>query len=346
MFLEDSVVISNVNIKGNKYLLKIVSHTAIKAAKAGQFFMIKCKSEYFTLRRPISLHYADTKANILEFYYEVKGNGTKDLSLFEHGDKIEIHGPLGNGFSTNIAGKEVLVVGGGMGIAPMKQLISILKRKNKVTFVAGGRDFASLEILKSFDLENISAFVTTDDGSIGLKGTVVSKVLSLLNEKTYDTIYVCGPHVIMNIIGQLAIEKNIFCEVSLESRMACGVKACVGCSIPTTYGMKKVCHDGPVFDANSVINVRPLENTVTCETFETFETSETSEISLEKDDKKKIDRKSIVNEKIESENIENKNIENKKTEKKKIEKKKIEKKKIEKKKIDKKKTSKKKKEVK
>ncbi|MDR3258533.1 MAG: dihydroorotate dehydrogenase electron transfer subunit [Fusobacteriaceae bacterium] len=313
MFLEDSAVLSNVNIGGGKYLLKIASQTAIKAAKAGQFFMIKCKSEYFTLRRPISLHYANTKTNILEFYYEVKGKGTKDLSSFEFGDKIEIHGPLGNGFSTNIVGKEILVVGGGMGIAPMKQLISILKGTNKITFVAGGRDFSAIKILESFDLEGISTFVTTDDGSIGLRGSVVSKVSSLLEEKKYDSIYVCGPHVIMDIIGKLAIEKNIFCEVSLESRMACGVKACVGCSILTTYGMKKVCHDGPVFDATSVINVRPIENTTACE------------ISFPDNEEKK-----------EQENKEEKNKEEKNKEQK-IDNKKLEKKKIEKKKTDKKK---------
>ncbi|MDR1832774.1 MAG: dihydroorotate dehydrogenase electron transfer subunit [Fusobacteriaceae bacterium] len=266
MFLENAAVLANARVAENKYLMKVVSPKTVGAAKPGQFYMLRCKDDYFTLRRPVSVHGADALTNVLEFYYEVKGAGTRDLAGFAPADGIEIQGPLGKGFTTAEKGRELLVVGGGMGLAPMKYLTEILKRDNNVTLVAGGRDAEALRILSNFDLTGISVFVTTDDGAVGAKGTVIPKVSELLSEKKYDRIYVCGPAPMMILVGQLALAERVPCEISMESRMACGVKACVGCSFLTNEGMKKVCADGPVFDGTLIreINNTEQKNCGTC----------------------------------------------------------------------------------
>ncbi|MEG2220119.1 MAG: FAD-binding oxidoreductase, partial [Cetobacterium sp.] len=128
MFLEDCKILENYQVSENYYLMKIESNKASQHSKAGQFFMLKVKNEIRILRRPISLHFVDKDKNILEFYYEVKGGGTKEFSSLEAGEVINIQGPLGKGFKTDVSGKKCVVIGGGMGIAPTKLLINDLKK--------------------------------------------------------------------------------------------------------------------------------------------------------------------------------------------------------------------------
>lgn len=264
MLLENTIVLSNLKVSENFYLLSLVSNNSIEHCKPGQFYMLKCKNDIFTLRRPISLHYANKETNVLEFYYEVKGGGTKDLASFQKGDVMNIQGPLGNGFDTNISNKNILVIGGGMGLAPMKYLVENLSKNNNVTFIIGARNASGLNILNNFELKNIQTFVTTDDGSKGIKGNVVDKLKVLLTDKSYDMILTCGPEPMMIAVGKIALDHNIPCQMSLEARMACGVKACVGCSIKTNDGMKKVCYDGPVFSADTIVDISPSEQNVGC----------------------------------------------------------------------------------
>ena len=263
MILENSLVLSNIKVSESTYLLSVTADKSIKHCAPGQFYMLKCKNDIFTLRRPISLHYADKNANILEFYYETKGKGTQDIASLVKGDTINIQGPLGNGFDTSISGKDILVIGGGMGIAPMKYLTETLSPNNKITFIVGSRNSGGISILKNFELENIQTYVTTDDGSVGMKGNVVDKLETLLQEKTYSAIYVCGPEPMMVAAAKVAMAHDVLCYISLEARMACGVKACVGCSIKTNDGMKKVCHDGPVFSSTTIVDFTPITDNST-----------------------------------------------------------------------------------
>ncbi|MGL4998758.1 MAG: dihydroorotate dehydrogenase electron transfer subunit [Cetobacterium sp.] len=261
MFLEDCKVLENYKVGEDYYLMKIESDKASQHSKAGQFFMIKLKNEIRILRRPISLHYADKDRNILEFYYEVKGGGTKEFAALKSGDNLNIQGPLGTGFTTELKDKKCVVVGGGMGIAPTKLLIDKLKKENEVIFIAGGRSKEALNILQNLNLDGVKIYITTDDGSLGEKGNVVTVLNRVLAEEKIDIVQTCGPHKMMEAVAEVSLKASVFCEVSLEERMACGVKACVGCSIKTLAGMKKVCHDGPVFDASIIIDVNPKENT-------------------------------------------------------------------------------------
>lgn len=250
MFLEECEIIENIKISEDKYLLKVKSEKSYKYTKAGQFFMLECKKY---LRRAISVHNADK--NILEFYYQVKGDGTKNLS--EMSDAINMHGPLGNGFETNIKNKNLLLAAGGMGIAPFKFLINKLKEKNNITLIFGGANESAIKIIEYFDTKNIKLYITTDDGSIGDKCNCVDKTKEVLKENNFDLIYTCGPEIMMKGIIKSALENNIKCFASMEQRMACGVNACLGCNIEIFDNLNKekkiknakVCHDGPVFDA-------------------------------------------------------------------------------------------------
>lgn len=259
MFLEDCQILTNEKISEKYYLIKLKGDKTIKPASAGQFFMLQTKDKSTLLRRPISLHYVNKEEKILEFYYEVKGKGTEEFSRLKTGDTMNIQGPLGHGFTTNIKNENIIVVGGGMGIAPMKLLIEELSKYNNVTFICGGRDKNALKILKNMNLINIETIETTDDGSLGIKGNVTIPLKEIIKKRKIDRIYTCGPHIMMMAIKNIAELENIYCEISLEERMACGVKACVGCSILTKQGMKKVCHDGPVFDSKIIINMNPKE---------------------------------------------------------------------------------------
>ena len=252
MFLEDSVVIDNIQISDDKYIIKVKSKESYKYSKAGQFFMLKSNT---FLRRPISLHYIDN--DILEFYYQVKGEGTKYLSQLKKDDILNIQGPLGNGFDISFKDKNILLVAGGMGIAPFKLLIEKLLYNNTyITLIMGGANETAIKIITRFDTSSIDLYITTDDGSVGDKGNTVDKTKELLKQKNFDIIYTCGPTVMMKGIVNIANENNILCYASLEERMACGVNACLGCNIEikdnnseSGYTLKKVCHDGPVFDS-------------------------------------------------------------------------------------------------
>ena len=249
MFLEDCIISDNIQICSDKYILRVKSKESYKYSKAGQFFMLKSNT---FLRRPISLHYIDD--DILEFYYQVKGKGTEYLSKLKKDDIISIQGPLGNGFDTEVKNKKILITAGGMGIAPIKLLIEKLINNNSITLIMGGSNESAIKIIKRFDTSNIDLYITTDDGSVGDKCNAVDKTKELLKEKSFDIIYTCGPTVMMSALIKIANEKNTLCYASLEERMACGVNACLGCCIELKddkngYALKKVCYDGPVFDA-------------------------------------------------------------------------------------------------
>lgn len=261
MFLENCEIIENRKVDPNYFLMKIRSEKMAANSKPGQFFMLKCNRGLTILRRPISLHNVISTENILEFYYEVKGKGTEEFSELLPGEMINVQGPLGNGFNTALTEKTLLLIGGGMGMAPMKYLLNtLLEKGNKIIFIPGGRNSSALEILKSFNLnrQNLVIHMMSDDGSAGSKGNVIEKMREVLKEQHIDMIFSCGPHRMMELVGEIANEKEIPCQISLEERMACGVKACVGCSIKTLDGMKKVCHDGPVFDSKIIVETMPV----------------------------------------------------------------------------------------
>lgn len=219
----------------------------------GQFVNIlvdNCNNVF--LRRPISICDVDYDKNLLFLYIKNVGKGTEKLCRSKIGDNWNLLLPLGNGFRISEERKlaNPLLVGGGVGMAPLVLLGKSLKERGiNPTFLLGGNSSDDICLFETF--KNIApVYVTTIDGSKGEKGVVTDH--SCLKTNSYDIIYCCGPTPMMKALNSYAKEKGIRCLVSLENRMACGLGACLCCVEDTTEGNRCVCTDGPVFDTNEL----------------------------------------------------------------------------------------------
>jgi dihydroorotate dehydrogenase electron transfer subunit len=246
--LLDLVVTENRFIGENHILMKLTSDNPLPRVLPGQFVEVRVdKTPTVFLRRPISINFVDYERNELWLLVQLVGDGTKSLSQLKKGDVVNVIMPLGNGFSspTNARDK-VLLVGGGVGIAPLLMLGSELKRDGfSVDFLLGARTESALLLLDEFRKYG-TLFLTTEDGSCGEQGFVTNH--SILRKQSYTKIYTCGPTPMMKSVAAFAHKSNIDCEVSLENRMACGLGACLCCVTDTNEGHKCVCSDGPVFN--------------------------------------------------------------------------------------------------
>ena len=197
------------------------------------------------LRRPISIH--DVADGKIWFLVQLVGDGTRWLGQLHEGDTLNAVLPLGNGFSMDSSQKSPLLVGGGVGVAPLLYLGRKLREQGvRPTFLLGARTASMLLRLDAFQALG-EVFVTTEDGSLGEKGFVTQH--SILDSRAFDIVQTCGPTPMMKAVAQWAAQHNVPCEVSLENRMACGIGACLCCVQQTTEGHKCVCTDGPVFEA-------------------------------------------------------------------------------------------------
>jgi dihydroorotate dehydrogenase electron transfer subunit len=207
--------------------------------------MIDCGPELL-LRRPFSIHQVDS-SGCLYILFVVIRKGTYWLSQRIKDTKLNVLGPLGNGFSINPDSKRLLLIGGGIGISPLVFLAhNALNLGKQVTLLIGARDKAQLYLQKL--PQNLKTIIATEDGSTGLKGKVTDLLPDHVNEA--DQIFACGPHpmyqTIANLTDSLQLANKV--QVSLETRMGCGIGTCYGCSIKTINGMKQVCKHGPVFN--------------------------------------------------------------------------------------------------
>jgi dihydroorotate dehydrogenase electron transfer subunit len=203
------------------------------------------------LRRPISIHYIDPERNEVWFLVQTVGEGTRALARLEEGSLLNALLPLGLGFSLPAdAAKRHLLVGGGVGVAPLLLLGKQLNDMgSKPTFLLGARsksDLLQMELFRSLG----PVFVTTEDGSEGERGFVTQH--SLLQTEHFDCIQVCGPKPMMVAMARYAKGQDIPCEVSLENMMACGLGACLCCVEDTRQGHVCVCTEGPVFNINEL----------------------------------------------------------------------------------------------
>lgn len=226
----------------------------VNLAKAGQFVHVRCGDDYDPLlRRPISINRLDKAAGQLTMVYKVLGRGTAWLSRCKPGNDLDIMGPLGNGFT--LQGEKPLLIGGGLGIAPLLGLADALAPR-AVTMVMGAQNAAGLVRYDDFTNVCCSLHVATNDGSTGYCGHAPVLAEELFTQHNYDMVYACGPTPMLRYVQQMAARYQIPCQISLEEFMACGVGACLGCTCkPAAEGnpYKKVCTDGPVFWSGEVI---------------------------------------------------------------------------------------------
>ena len=222
--------------------------------RPGQFFHIKCGDEHF-LRRPISVALAncDEPQDLVALIFEVRGEGTRWLSRRQAGDKVDILGPLGNGFALEGQGR-CLLVGGGIGVPPLLGCAQLLQKR--AVAVAGYRSAVKAfpSVLDRFRSVCQDTYLCTDDGSLGRYGFTDSAVRDILEQdRDFTSILACGPAPMLRNVARVAAQFGVPCQVSMEERMACGVGACLGCAIKMKDGsMRHVCKDGPVFPAEEV----------------------------------------------------------------------------------------------
>lgn len=238
--------------------LTLLSKYISSHAEPGQFVNVKCSETYDPLlRRPLSIHRFSQEHERFELLYEIVGKGTEILSKQSVGSELDVLGPLGNGFKIDPSKKTHILVGGGMGIAP---LLGLAERLAGVVYVLIGAKTRDL-VLGEADFRKITdqVLISTDDGSYGKKGYVSDVLLEFLNSEIRNSefgncsIYACGPTLMLKAVADIAFQKQIDCQLSMEQHMACGIGTCLGCVIQTKAGYKKVCDDGPVFAAEEII---------------------------------------------------------------------------------------------
>ncbi|GFZ41521.1 dihydroorotate dehydrogenase electron transfer subunit [Bacteroides nordii] len=252
-FILDLTVTENLKLHINYVLLKLTSQSPLPEMLPGQFAEIRVDGSPSTfLRRPISINYVDRSRNEVWFLIQLVGDGTRRLAEAMKGDIINIVLPLGNGFTMpQIPSDKLLLVGGGVGTAPMLYLgEQLAKNGSKPTFLLGARTDKDLLQLDDFASYG-EVYTTTEDGSYGEKGYVTQH--SILNKVKFEQIYTCGPKPMMMAVAKYAKSNNINCEVSLENMMACGVGACLCCVENTDEGHLCVCKEGPVFNINKLL---------------------------------------------------------------------------------------------
>ncbi|MBR2742856.1 MAG: dihydroorotate dehydrogenase electron transfer subunit [Clostridia bacterium] len=235
---------------GNIYEIIIECEQLAHDCRPGQFLQVDCGDGTF-LRRPISIYNVDGAR--VSMIFEVRGRGTRYLSQLKAGEYLNVLGPLGNGFDTDIDG-DILVIGGGLGVFP---LYMVAKSKGKSCDAVLG--YKTERVLVSHDrFADVcrEVVITTDDGSYGVQGTAVAAAHSLVVNHHYKAIFACGPLPMLKAVHALACKYNIPAWVSLEERMACGFGVCLACAVKSRENEEEylhVCKHGPVFNSKEVM---------------------------------------------------------------------------------------------
>ncbi len=273
-------IVSNKRV-GVKYFEIILESSKIASYSApGQFIEVKASSGLDPLlRRPFSIHrigirdtgYVQRKKTgrqqqgFVGILYQVVGKGTEILSQKKPGEYLDIIGPLGNGFiyrNQKLETRNSILVAGGMGVAPLLFLAerftehkSTRIQEHKIIVLLGARSKDGILCEREFKKLGCIVKAATDDGTKGFKGRVTDLLENLLLTINYrlSTVFACGPKPMLKALTQISKQYNIPAQISLESHMACGIGACLGCVINTTGGFKRVCKEGPVFNAEEII---------------------------------------------------------------------------------------------
>lgn len=227
-------------------------------AKPGQFIEVRVsKTMEPFLKRPISIYNVDKDKKLIEFIFQVKGRGTEFLSQAEENEMLEVVGPLGTGTFDAKECKNIAIIGGGIGIFPLHEFAKEVKGQVNTYTYLGFRNKELVTLEDEFKDVSTKLTITTDDGSYGENGFAINYLKDDLEKLNIDGIFACGPLPMLQRVKELAESKNIYCQISLEQRMACGIGACMGCSVKlntadNTVRYARVCKDGPVFVSTDV----------------------------------------------------------------------------------------------
>lgn len=243
------LTVNSVEALSDKHvLIKLTDDKPLPEMLPGQFVEVRVDNSPSTfLRRPISINNVDYDHNELWLLVAAVGDGTRQLQKLQNGDRLNCMLPLGNSFTMPTdCSEKVLLVGGGVGVAPLLYFGKRIKAMGgEPTFLLGAR--SAKDVLERELFEQVGrVLITTEDGSEGEKGFVTNH--SVLAQEHFDRISTCGPKPMMMAVARYAFKNDIECEVSLENKMACGVGACLCCVEKTVEGNKCVCKEGPVMN--------------------------------------------------------------------------------------------------
>ena len=242
------------------FKFSVQAEEIVKTAMPGNFIEIRVNDDIEPfLRRPISIHNLDKENGILEFIFQEKGKGTKLLSTKREGELIDIIGPLGYGTFKYSNYKSLGIIGGGIGVFPLYELAKCAYNENKsVNTYLGFRNKDLVVLENEFKEVSNTLTIATDDGSYVQKGFAIDFLKEDIEKGKIDCIYACGPLPMLKAVRELALKKEIPCQISLEEKMACGLGVCLGCAVKTAASSKEapeywhVCKAGPVFQAKDV----------------------------------------------------------------------------------------------
>jgi len=259
MTIERKARLHDLGIWGDYFHFTVEAPEIGRAAKPGQFVMVKVAEDATPLlRRPLGIHNAN--ASGIELFFKVAGLGTGILSRKKKGDRIDLIGPLGKGFTipAHAQGRTAFLVGGGRGIAPLYFLARELTQAGlRPVVLYGGRCLADIPLRERFEAAGVPVLCSTDDGSFGYAGLVTELASLELEKEKPAVIYACGPDPMMKALAAVAAKHGVAAEFSLESIMGCGIGACWGCvhriKNERGDGWVKICEEGPVFPGERVL---------------------------------------------------------------------------------------------
>lgn len=249
--IEIGKILCNQEEASNIWRMDIHAPEIAAASRPGQFLNVRISDQLDPLlRRPISFHRIDPAEGNISLLYMVVGRGTELLTQKKQGESIDLLGPLGNGFNTEMEGSKAILLGGGIGIAPLLPLAQALIAGGKsVRLLVGAKNEASLTNTKLFGSLGASVEIATDDGSFGYHGFVTALLEKAVQEDACDCLYMCGPTPMLKAAERIALANHVKGQVSTESRMGCGLGVCLCCPVKIkTGGYKRTCKDGPVFE--------------------------------------------------------------------------------------------------
>jgi dihydroorotate dehydrogenase electron transfer subunit len=267
-FQTEGIVVKNGRIKSLYFILWIHCPPIANQVKPGQFVMLKISDDRIPLlRRPFSVyqsypadHAEKRKRGDLVIVYKRVGKGTQKMTALTKGQRVGLIGPLGNGFTLPPLpfSENHILIGGGMGIVSLFPLTEALGGRN-LTVLIGGKTRRDILCVDDFKKLKSSVLIATEDGSLGIRGTVVDLFFSQRkrfkrNEKY--SLYACGPVAMLKALAKAVTFKNLTCQASLEARMGCGFGACWGCVVRTNHPntpYQRVCKDGPVFRLEDIV---------------------------------------------------------------------------------------------
>lgn len=250
-----SKLIKKEQLKSDIFKFSLSAKEIVDVAKPGQFIEIRVTEGLDPfLRRPISIYNMDKEKGILEIIFRIQGRGTEILSRKKEGDLVDIVGPLGYGTFKFEGYKNIAILGGGIGVFPLYELAKNASKERAVNTYLGFRDKEAVLLEEEFGKVSNKLVITTDDGSYKTHGFAINELKKDLEEGKIDAIFACGPLPLLRAVQNLAKEKDIPCQISLEEKMGCGLGVCLGCAVEVVEGgYKHACKQGPVFDSNKVI---------------------------------------------------------------------------------------------